>query len=292
MLKRAIICLAGAASLLSAAPARAQGYTYWEIPWGISRSATAARLRALGFQGGRDTGGGRLEFSRGSTLVIAAFDGNSLAGIQENIDRAAPQAARTLFRALADSLGAALGRADSSGAELRIWKRLSRNERLSLELWTPSGSSPSTVYVSREGPGYAAYWRRFREELAEALREDWAAARAPANRWQVLRQNAGEAMFYERAGARRTPTGTWRVWVRTVMRDPVTAQEGWRLDLYMGDDEVDCAGRRMRRHEFVAYLGERVVRSGKRVTPWSPWHPEPMGEGPYEVFCRRMRTAR
>ncbi len=297
MIYRIAICLAGAASFLAAAPAQGQGYTFFGIPWGTNRAGTDARLNGLGIEQVRDFGYGRVEYAADSSRVFVSFDGDRMVGIQETYVMADAQEAVNLFHGLADSLRQAMGNADSSGVQIRVWKRPATGERLSLEVDAPAPSSDTTapvVYLSRQGPGYPAFWKRYSEQIVTSLQEElhgWIYERAPASRWQLIYQQSDRGILYERAGVRRTPAGTWRAWFRAVMRD-VTTDSGMEYDVLMSDDEVDCAGRRARSHEFVAYLGTDVADSRAGDSPWRRWLPESVGERLYEAFCQRMRSGR
>lgn len=208
------------------------------------------------------------------------------------------QDALSLFRVIEDSLRKTMGTFDSTGVQVRVWKRGTTGERLSLSAYAPvstdSTFSPE-VYLSREGPGFREFWARLMTQMSAELHAElygWIYERAPMDRWELIYAQDDRGVLYERSRARRTPAGTWRVWMRTVMRDSTTTSFGSRYDLSMYDTEIDCAGRRSRNLEYAVYLGNNVVDSGSYIGRWSRWLPETIGEAMYENFCQRVRARR
>jgi hypothetical protein len=96
---------------------------------------------------------------------------------------------------------------------------------------------------------------------------------------------------FDPGSAAMTSPHIYKVWMRSDYSIAVS-RGGKRCDTIKELGEIDCAGRRTRYINFVAYLNGEVVysRNSSEALTWRDWVPGTVGEAQYTKVCRAVRA--
>lgn len=115
---------------------------------------------------------------------------------------------------------------------------------------------------------------------AEALDERW----VPAGETETFDR------FVDRTRITPQDAGVYRVWIRSIYREPYTDEYGDTYDNVLARMDYDCTRRRWRGVQIIQYLGNDVVwTSNGQPDDWDEWVPESVGETTGETVCRVAR---
>jgi hypothetical protein len=243
----------------TAAAAHAQDVTFAGIPWGAPADSVVTRMKALGWvYGGAAEHDDHAFIGRDSSIVRAVMHGGRAVGfVAQDAARGAELDVR--YRALTDSLHAALGMPIDWRPEVRVW------EKGLTVLVVAVGHLPDTgervIVLEWRGPGWHdEAGRRRPQRFPQQLQPVYTTVKMTSD----TRESVDTASLQRRAN------GTFRARFRIDYLYP-------RADGDAGYDAVeygmdfDCAGARTRPVSRTTFLqGRRQLREAQEGLPWSP----------------------
>lgn len=272
----AMVALMGAAAI--PAPAQ-QGLAFAGIPWRLPADSARARVVRLGYAFSRDGDGGDPVFTRAdrAELTLVLQDGRAAGFLL--VDSARDARAGQRYAVLADSLQAALGRADTLGGTGLVW--VSGLSELRLQTVTRLG----VRYVTLEwrGPG-----------MLDEMNRRWADRPLPPlpPGFTAVTGTAVSRVAVDTLTLRRTDGGALRGRFRIDYSQPVGPDD----ESYDGagyEVEAECAQRRMRLLARSLYLQGRARK--EETFQRQGWQ-SPRPEGHYgrglEALCRAAAVVR
>lgn len=268
------LALSAALLLTAAHPARAQGISVPNIPWGSDTTGTSRELIAAGLtpriaEGRR---GDQVFASHLGFTVHAMFAGNALVSINTIIP-AERGVADSAFAAVRGDLLALYGEPVADEAGYVKWEDGETAVALAAR------NDEQGVYVSLlyMGPGYRAENRR--RALADSTLYP-----VLAPRWNLAYEDTETRIAWDRATV-AVQGGMARVWVRTDHAHPVAQPAAH--DRVLTQMDFDCPGRRYRSVRAVFRLREQEVRrfDVPEPNPWEFAEPETAGERLLAAVC-------
>lgn len=270
-------------AMLGAQQPTAQKLMFHQIAWHVPAESVRAPLQAQGFAFARETDGGDHEFTRadGARLIAELRDGR-LIGFTL-LDPARGEQVPVRYRALADSLRAALGTPDEEEAEdprpMRLWDAGLSWVRVEV---TRIGGEPM-VRVSWHGPGW----------YDEMGRRSGHAPQPPGftTVWEsvFLRIALDTTVAGPRAGG--ATRGRFRIQYFQPITPTVDGVEQDPLDTVEYEMDYDCGARRTRLIARTTFLeGRRLASNRPQGQPWTtPSQPEGHYARGLEALCRAAR---
>ena len=271
-----------AAALATQQPT-AQKLVFHQIAWQVPAESVRAPLQAQGFTFAREIDSGDHEFARDDgARLMAEFREGRLIGFTL-LDPARGEQVPVRYRAIADSLQAALGRPDEDEADvprpMRLWDAGLSWVRVEV---TRVGGEP-VVRVAWRGPGW----------YDEMGRRSGHAPQPPGF------TTVSESVFLRigvdtTAGGGRTE-GTRRGRFRIQYFQPITPTvdgvEQDPLDTVEYEMDYDCAARRTRLIARTTFLdGRRLASTRPQNQPWTtPRQPDGHYARGLEALCRAAR---
>lgn len=263
-----VLCLAAARDA-----AAQQGFAFAGIPWRIPADSARARLERLGYTFSHSIDPADPVFARADDGELTVYlQGGRLAGFIL-VDPAHGPRAEPRFRALADSLRAALGKPDSLGSAALGWSRGLTEIRLA----TVDRLGVDYVTLEWRGPGM----------LDEMIRR-WADRPLPPlpPAFTAVTSTAVSRVAVDTSAFKRPSAALPRATFRIDYSQPV-GPEGDPYDGAEYEVDYDCARRRTRLVARVLYLHGRarhadLYRNQAWETPRADGH---YGRG-LEAVCR------
>ena len=281
---RFVLLLVPICTCLAARAGSAQEFAFQGVPWSTPADSLRPRVEALGFTfaGVWEEGGETYTGPDGSRLY-ASVDQGRLNGFIR-VDPARGERIPARYRALADSLEAALGRPDEVEEE---------DERVPERTWV-RGLASVSVEAERIGDGWVrTVWRGPGWWDEAARREELPALPAGFTAVSVspFMRIAVDTTLRPRRGA-ATVRGRFRLEYRVAIVP--TASDGRRedpIDVAEYEMEFDCAGGRARIISRSTFLEGRPVASYRPQSqqPWTTPQPDGHYDRGMKAVCRAGR---
>lgn len=266
--------------LVFAPAAGAQKIAYPGIAWGAQADSVRALLESRGFRADNvlDDGDRLFRGADSSWLRVDLRDERVIGVVV--VDTTPPPNHQARFRALEDSLRAALGPPDETVEEPRLM-HLWAWGLTSVELGTDGIGPGERVFLTLRGPGWYDEMGRRREDPA-----------MPAG-FTIVSESAFMRLAIDTTARARTAAGL-RGRFRIQYDQPITptlngvAQDP--MDAIDYEMEFDCAGRRARLIARATYLeGRRVASERPDSRAWSTPQPDGHYARGLDAVCRAAR---
>jgi hypothetical protein len=260
-----------------------QKLTFNQIAWHVPAASVRAPLQAQGFTFSGETEGGDHEFTRqdGTRLLAGLRDGRVVGFTL--LDPARGEQVAVRFRALADSLRAALGPPDEDDAEEPYTRRLWDAGLSSVSVEVTRILGEWVVRVVWRGPGW----------YDEVGRRGGHAPPPPGftTVWESVFLRIAVDTTVSSASTAGVRRGRFRIQYFQPITPTVEGVEQDPMDTVEYEMDYDCAGKRTRLVSRTTFLDGRRLASN---TPYrQPWTTPQQPDGHYArgltVLCRAAR---